>query len=460
MRKKKKIEASNDLALPFSSQAERAVLAGILLEPNFVDYAVENLSVDDFYSSVNRQFFLAVLELIKRRHPVDQITILEQVKKMNPDPQIDFEEALKEIIADMPPVAYPLAHIKILKDMNLKRQIIQISADLSNKALQPDTEIDKLFEECDQKWSKLMNQRDFHPYVNLSNTLASALELIGKSMDQDKSVGNLLWIPTKYSNLNKLIGGLGAGDLIIIAARPGMGKTAFALNLACELCFNQGIPVGFFSLEMSKEQLGIRILSLNTGIDASKIKTGELSEDDFDDLVEEAERIASKPFFIDDTASISLTDLRVKARRLVREQKVRAIFVDYLQLIRNLHSYIHTREQEIAEISRNLKALAKDLNIPVVALSQLNRAVEGRENKRPVLSDLRESGAIEQDADIIIFLYRDDFYNSSNDDVHSIAEVIVAKHRNGPTGIVKLAFIKQNMAFENMTDYEVGHLTA
>ncbi len=460
MRKKNRDSQNEVLLLPFSSQAEKAVLAGIILEPNFVDYAVETLTLDDFYSPINRSIFSAVLELVKKRQPVDQVTILEAVKKINPDPEIDYEEVLKDIIINLPPVAYPLAHIKILKDMSLKRKIIQLSSEISNKALQPEVEVEKLFEECDQKWSSLMNQKDYHPYVDLSKTLASTIELIGRSINNDRTGGNLLWIPTKYKGLNKLIGGLAAGDLIIIAARPGMGKTAFALNLASDLCFKENIPVGFFSLEMSKEQVGMRILSLNTGIDANKIKTGSITEEDFEDLAEEAERLASKPFFIDDTASITLTDLRVKARRLVREQKVKVIFVDYLQLIRNIHSHIHTREQEIAEISRSLKALAKDLNIPIVALSQLNRAVESRENKRPVLSDLRESGAIEQDADIIIFLFREDFYSSFNEEIQSVAEVIVAKHRNGPTGTVKLAFMREIMAFENLAEYELNPLQA
>ncbi|MCS6893220.1 MAG: replicative DNA helicase [Deltaproteobacteria bacterium] len=455
MRKKKTSSNELQVTIPYSSQAEKAVLGAILIEPNFSDYAVESLQIDDFYEPKNQIIFSAVLELVRRRMPVDAVSIAEMVKKTSAALDFEVEEYLKEILNSVPVISYPLAHIKILKETSLKRQILRVAAEISNQAVRPDVEVEELFAECDQKWAKLMNQRDFHPYSDLSKTLVETIELVGTSM-MGRNSGSGLWISTKYKELNKLIGGLGKGDLIIIAARPGMGKTAFVLNIACEISFKQGLPVGFFSLEMSKEQIGIRILSLRTGIESSAIKTGNLTKDEYNDLAEEAERLASKPFFIDDTASITLTDLRVKARRLVREQNVKVIFIDYLQLIRNLSSHIHTREQEISEISRSLKALAKDLNIPVIALSQLNRAVEGRENKRPVLSDLRESGAIEQDADIIMFLYREDFYKSKDESKQGIAEVIVAKHRNGPTGTVKLAFIKENMAFENISDYNLS----
>ncbi|MCS6961535.1 MAG: replicative DNA helicase [Deltaproteobacteria bacterium] len=448
--KKNRIKEPTPVVIPYSAQAEKAVLGAIFIEPNFVDYAVESLKPDDFYDPKNQAIFNGILELVRKRQAVDAVSVAEAAKKFEPEKNFQPEEYLQELIEAVPLIGYPLAHIKLLKDLSLKRELIKLAADVSNKALAPDTEVDELLSFCDQKFSKIMNQKDFHPYADLATTLSDTIDLIGRSLTNQTGVHNMLWFCTKFKDLNKLIGGLSRGDLIIIAARPGMGKTAFVLNLACDLCFRQDVPVGFFSLEMSKEQIGIRILSLRTGIDSNAIKTGTLSKDDYADLAEEAEKLASKPFFIDDTAGITLTDLRVKARRLVREQKIGVIFIDYLQLIRNLSSHIHTREQEISEISRSLKALAKDLNIPVVAVSQLNRAVEGRENKRPVLSDLRESGAIEQDADIIMFLFREDFYkNNQQEDSSSVAEIIVAKHRNGPTGTVKLAFLKETMMFEN-----------
>lgn len=450
--KKKNKKTEIALAIPYSSNAEKSVLGAIFLDPNFVDSVIESLKPSDFWDPINNLVFRAILELIKKRQAIDAVSVAEMIRKLEPDCDFSPEAYIKELVESVPLVAYPYAHIKILRELSLKRDILRISTEISNKALNPETDVEELLAVCDQKLAAVMNQRDFHPYSDLGTTLTNTVELVGECLHSRVAGKNSLWYPTKYPDLNKLIGGLSRGDLIIVAARPGMGKTAFALNLATDLCFKHNVPVGFFSLEMSKEQIGIRILSLRTGIDTNSIKTGSLTKEEFADLVEEAEKLANKPFFIDDTAGISLTDIRVKARRLAREQKIGVIFIDYLQLIRNLMSHIHTREQEISEISRNLKALAKDLNIPVVALSQLNRAVEGRENKRPVLSDLRESGAIEQDADIIMFLYREDFYKPDEKSVQNLAELIVAKHRNGPTGTVKLVFLKESMIFESYLD--------
>jgi len=433
----------------YSEQTEKAVLATMLLEPNFVDLAFEHLSAEDFYDARNKKIFEILKHIYQKGGGCDAVVLKEELKSKRLFEDFISESYVNEILAALPEVAHPALYVQILKDLSLKRHILSISAELSNEALGGDLTGAQLVDLADQKWLSLIESLTRKTYVNLSEALSSSLNLISETLSQQRySKDNFLWMPTKFPDLNKLIGGLQKSDLIVIAARPGMGKTAFALNLAADLAIEKDIPIAFFSLEMSKEQLGLRILSMYSKVDCSGLKTGSIDEESFSKLISAGEEIANKPLFIDDSAGLTLSELRAKTRRLVKEQKIRAIFIDYLQLIRNLAPNIHTREQEIAEISRNLKGLAKDLNIPVVALAQLNRAVEGRENKKPVLSDLRESGAIEQDADIIMFLFREEVYRPTEEN-QNIAEVIVAKHRNGPTGSVKLVFEKQFLRFSS-----------
>ena len=355
-------------------------------------------------------------------------------------------------LTDIVPVAANISfYAKIVREKSILRQLIQTSTDIAGRCYEEQDDIDGLLDEVEQTIFEISGANNNQSYYPMNTIITETFKSVEKLFERKELITG---VPTGYDEFDKKTAGLQASDLIILAGRPSMGKTALAMNMAQNASINYKVPVGVFSLEMSKEQLGMRMLCSVSRVDAHRLRTGHLKDQDWPKLTRAAGILSEAPIFIDDTPAISILEMRAKARRLKTEHDIGLIIVDYLQLMRG-RSGSERREQEISEISRSLKAMAKELYIPVIALSQLNRSLENRPNKRPQLSDLRESGAIEQDADLICFIYRDEVYNKSEDNPkRGIAEVIIGKQRNGPTGTVELAFLDHITTFENLSRHD------
>jgi replicative DNA helicase len=442
---------------PNALEAERAVLGGILLENDAMNVVLEQLSIDDFYSEANAKIFEAMSELFRRNQPVDHVTLREALVHGGRLAGVGGDEYLLSLTNTIPTVSNIQTHARIVREKSVIRNLIQVCHEVVSRGYGDYGEVEEFLDEAESSIFAVARERARNPYEHVKEVVMRTFQEIHETANRGEAITGL---PTGFSLLDKLTAGMHAGDLIVVAGRPGMGKTSFALNVAHHACATAKVPVAIFSLEMPKGQLVRRLLGSEARVDGNRIRTGQLHKDDWPKLADAAGTLSELPIWIDDTPAITLLELRAKARRLRSEVGLSLIVVDYLQLMRS-GSRNDSREQEISEISRSLKALAKELMIPVIALSQLNRGVESRgvKDKRPQLSDLRESGAIEQDADTIWFIYRDEVYNRDSED-RGIAEIIIGKQRAGPTGTCRVRFFSEYTRFDDLAERELYGATA
>ena len=432
---------------PASVEAEQAVLGAMLLKPEAVTTAAEELSADDFYRETHRLIYEAMMELKDRTEPVDLVTLTEQLKKADKLAKIGGIPALSLIANSVPTAANVHYHARIVHEKAQLRSLISAATEIAGAAYESADEVEDIMDNAEKRILAVSSGKRSKDFVPLQEILLDTLEQIDARYNNK---GSITGLPTGFTELDHLTAGLQKSDLILVAARPSMGKTAFTLNIAAHVVLRAREPVAFFSLEMSKEQLVQRLLCSEGRIDSQRLRVGELEEKEWGDLIDTANRLSAAPLYIDDTPSITVMELRSKARRLKAEHGLSLIVIDYLQLMQGRASKnSDNRQQEISEISRSLKALARELNVPVIALSQLSRSVESRQVKRPMLSDLRESGSLEQDADIVMFLYREDYYNQDTENAN-ITELSIAKHRNGATDTVKMFFQKEYTRFRDL----------
>jgi len=430
---------------PQQIEAEQSLLGGILIDNEGLPSALEILKGDEFYRDAHRTIFRAVQELFERNEPVDLITVTDLLTEKNQLEAVGGATYLAALTGMVPSSTNVQTYAKIINEKALLRRLIQSAQQIMSWCYEGGKNVDEILDHTESAIFSITENRVRSSYFPIKEIVKKSIEVIESFQENREMVTG---VPSHFTDLDKLTAGFQPSDLIIIAGRPSMGKTALALNIARNAALESGTPVGLFSLEMSKEQLAMRLLCSEARVDSHKIRTGFLSRQECAKMLMAAGYFMDAALYIDDTPAISSLELRAKARRMKADRGLGLIVVDYLQLMRSREG-AERREQEISEISRSLKALAKELNIPVIALSQLNRKVEERHDKRPQLSDLRESGAIEQDADVIAFIYRDEVYNTSTTD-KGIAEISISKQRNGPTGRVKLAYINAYTRFENL----------
>ncbi|HED15633.1 MAG TPA: replicative DNA helicase [Gammaproteobacteria bacterium] len=435
---------------PHSLSAEQSVLGGLMLDNEAWDKIADKVAEDDFYRADHRLIFRALADLADERRPFDVVTLSGWLEKNQTLEQAGGLAYLGTLVKDTPSAANIAAYAEIVRERSIMRQLISVGNDIANSGYQPEGRDSKaLLDRAESKVFKIAEQgnRGKTGMVSIKNLLAGVVDRIDELYQSDSPITG---IPTGWTDFDELTSGLQPSDLLIVAGRPSMGKTTLAMNMAEQTAIKTRKPVAVFSMEMSGEQLAMRMMSSLGRIDQSKVRTGKLDDDDWARLTSAMGILADAPLFIDDTPALSPTELRARARRMAREHGLGLIVIDYLQLMQSSSGSGENRATEISEISRGLKALAKELNVPVVALSQLNRSLEQRPNKRPIMSDLRESGAIEQDADVIVFIYRDEVYNDESPD-KGIAEIIIGKQRNGPIGTVRLTFQGRYTRFENFT---------
>ncbi|MBI4208795.1 MAG: replicative DNA helicase [Deltaproteobacteria bacterium] len=432
---------------PHNLEIEQALLGAILVDNSSFNRALEILSSDggDFYKEAHRKIFLVALELSEKNEPIDAITLAERLRTRNQLEEVGGVSYVALLTDNAAPAASVPSYAKIVKEKATVRQLIHVSLEIMTEGYGSITDVEEFLDRVEQKIFEISQDKIRPSFFPIRQIVKDSFRTIERLYEKKELVTG---VPTGFTDFDSLTAGLQASDLVIVAGRPSMGKTSLCLNIAEYAAIEAKIPVVVFSLEMSKEQLALRMLCSQARVDGSRLRRGFLGEKDWPKLTRAAGVLSDAPIFIDDTAAISTLELRAKSRRLKSEKNIGLVIVDYLQLMRGSKS-VDNREQEISEISRTLKALAKELRIPVVALSQLNRGVEQRVSRRPQLSDLRESGAIEQDADVIAFIYRDEVYKQTEEN-KGVAEVIVGKQRNGPTGIVKLAFFSEYSCFENL----------
>ncbi|MDI6714719.1 MAG: replicative DNA helicase [Thermodesulfovibrio sp.] len=447
------IESAVDRLPPQSLEAEQAVLGAIILEGESITKAIEILSPDDFYREAHRKIYLAMLELFDKNEPIDLITITEHLKDKGELEEVGGLSYLSTLATVVPTSANIRYHAKLVREKALLRSLIRACTEIATKIYEEPEDAEEMIDYAEKLIFEISEKRTNTNFYQMKDVVKQTFKII-ESMYERKAV--ITGVPSGFKDLDELTSGFQPGDLIIIGGRPGMGKTAFSLNIAQHVGVELGEPVAFFSLEMSKEQIAMRLLSSLAMVNASALRKGFISKRDWERLTDSAVRLSEAPIYIDDSSQMSVLEIRAKARRLKMEKgKLSLIIIDYLQLMRSRTAY-DRREQEISEISRSLKAMAKELKVPVIALSQLNRSVEKTTDRRPTLANLRESGAIEQDADVIIFLYRDEVYNKKNPANKGKAEVIVAKQRNGPTDTVYLTFLSDYTRFLDFTDKYMG----
>ena len=436
---------------PQAVDVEMAVLGGMLLEKEAISKAIEVLDESAFYKPAHQQIFSAMIGLFERSEPVDLITLIEELRRRGQLEKIGGEFYLTELTTKVTTAANIEFHAHIVLEKALMRQLIASSSEVASRAFSETEDALELLDEAEQRIFQISEQRMKKNFVSMNTAVHSTMELLESIHGKHSGITG---VPGGFTELDNYTGGFQKSDLIIVAGRPSQGKTALVLSLARNASVVHNVPIGFFSLEMSTQQLVMRLICAEARVDAHLVRTGRLPEDEWRKLSTSVGRLYKAKIFIDDTPALGILELRAKARRLKVEHNVGMIVVDYLQLMQGPKN-AQSREQEISSISRSLKALAKELNIPVIALSQLNRAVEARGDKRPVLADLRESGAIEQDADVVLFVHRPEMFGIEKDEsgnsTEGVAELILGKQRNGPTGSVRMAFIKQYARFENLT---------
>ena len=437
---------------PHNIEAEQAVLGSMLTDKDAVMLAVEKLKIDSFYREDNKLIFEAMINLYNNSQPIDLVTVKDELTSLGNFEKIGGFEYLVTLPDQVPTTANAQKYIDIVEEKWTLRQLIKTANEIIDLGYSASEEIDVIMAGAEKKIFDIIQNKNQKSYTPIKDVLIESFTKLEELYNQKSRITG---VPTGFSDLDNKTAGLHGSDLILIAARPAMGKTAFALNIAAHAAIREKIPVAVFNLEMSKEQLVNRILCMEAMVDSNKVMTGKLEEDDWGKLAGVVGPISDAGIYIADTPGISIMEIRTKCRKLKMEKDIGLIVIDYIQLIQGSGNRKNSsREQEIAEISRSLKILAKELNVPVIALSQLSRAVEQRPDHRPMLSDLRESGSIEQDADIVMFLYRDDYYNPDTEE-KDISEVIIAKHRAGSTGTVKLLWMGNYTKFVNLArNYE------
>lgn len=431
---------------PHDEDAEQAVLGSMLTDNDAVMAAVEVLKEDAFYREDNKIIYQAILNLYSKSEPIDIITLKDELESMGKFEQVGGFEYLASLPDKVPTTANVQKYIKIVEEKSILRRLIKTANEIIELGYSLTEDVEDIMEGAEKKIFDIMQQKNQKSYTPIKDVLVESFTKLEELYNRKQHITG---VPTGFSELDYKTAGLHGSDLILIAARPAMGKTAFALNIATNASVRAKVPVAVFSLEMSKDQLVNRILCSEAMVDSNKVRTGKLEENDWTKLAESIGPLSEAEIYIDDTPGISVTEIRAKCRKLKLEKNIGMVVIDYLQLVQGSNKRNGSREQEISEISRSLKILAKELNVPVIALSQLSRAAEQRPDHRPMLSDLRESGAIEQDADIVMFLYRDDYYNEDSEK-KDIAEVIIAKHRGGSTGTVELLWLGSYTKFVNL----------
>lgn len=435
---------------PNDVEAEQAVIGSMLTDRDAVISAIEVLKEEDFYREDNKTIYEAILNLYNRSEPIDIITLKAELTSMGMFDKIGGLEYIVGLPEKVPTTANVEKYISIVKEKSELRRLIKAANEIIEQGYDPTENIDDIMNSAEKKIFNIMQDKDQKSYSPIKDVLIDAFTELEQLYNQKQHITG---VPTGFIDLDYKTAGLHNSDLILIAARPAMGKSAFALNIATNAALKAKVPAVLFSLEMSKEQMVNRILCSEAMVDSNKVRTGKIDDDDWIKLADTMGDLSEAPIYIDDTPGISINEIRAKCRKLKLEKNIGLVVIDYLQLVQGSSKRAQgSREQEISEISRSLKILAKEINVPVIALSQLSRAPEQRPDHRPMLSDLRESGAIEQDADIVMFLYRDDYYNEDSED-KGLAEVIVAKHRAGSTGAVKLVWLGNYTKFANMERY-------
>ena len=441
-------EALIKRVMPHSIEAEQSVVGAMLMDKDAITAASEMISGSDFYQSAYGIIFDSMVELFNEGKPVDLITLQERLREKDVPPEIASLEFVRDLVTAVPTSANVKYYAQIVADKAMMRRLIKLNEEIENVCYAGKEPLEAVLEKTEKSVFELLQRRNTGEYVPIRQVVLNALERIEKA---SKNKGTVTGIPTGFIDLDYKLSGLQPSDLILVAARPSMGKTAFVLNIAQYVAFKKNRSVAIFSLEMSKEQLVNRLFSLESQVDAQALRTGNMKDSDWEKLIEGAGIIGQSKLIIDDTPGISVSELRSKCRKYKLENDLDLIIIDYLQLMTgSVGRSSESRQQEISEISMSLKGLARELNVPVIALSQLSRAVESRPDKRPMLSDLRESGAIEQDADVVMFIYRDEYYNKDSE-YKKQAEIIIAKQRNGPVGTVHLAWLGEYTKFANLS---------
>lgn len=436
---------------PQNIEAEQSVIGAVLLENDALIQALETLKSEDFYHEAHRQIFLCMMELYEKNEPADLITLTESLRKKNKLEEVGGASYLADISDKIPTAANIEYYTKIVKEKSVLRSLIRSATSIVSKASLGQEEVESILDFSEKTIFEIAENQIKRSFYPLKDIIKSTFKDIEKLYEKKEHITG---VPSGFTDLDNMTSGFQPSDLVIIAGRPSMGKTAFALNIAQYAACEADIPTAIFSLEMSKEQLAQRMLCSEARIDNAKLRSGFIAESDWGKLSIGAGKLSESKLFIDDTPGNTVFEMRTKARRLKAEHGLGLIIIDYLQLMSGSKTRSDSREQEISEISRSLKGLAKELSIPVLALSQLNRKVEDRTDRRPHMADLRESGAIEQDADVILFIYRDEVYHPDAEDAKGKAEIIIGKQRNGPIGTATLAFLNAYTRFENFSARE------
>lgn len=439
-------ESMMDRVPPHNNEAEQSVIGAIFLEPQALITASEIVIADDFYHIAHQKIFQTMLNLSDKGKAIDVVTVTEELSAKKELEDVGGLSYLTELANAVPTAANIAHYAKIVEEKALLRRLIRVASKIADDGYTREDEVEILLAEAEKKMLEVSNRKNAGDFKHVKDVLVQTFDNIEQLQSRD---GDVTGIPTGFRDLDKMTAGFQRNDLIIVAARPSVGKTAFALNVAQSVAVKARENVAIFSLEMGADQLVMRMLCAEGNIDAQRLRTGALEPEDWSKLTMAMGSLSNSGIFIDDSPGVRMTDIRAKCRRLAKEQGLGMILIDYLQLILGSGKPGENRQQEVSEISRSLKGLARELKVPVIALSQLSRGVEQRQDKRPMMSDLRESGSIEQDADIVAFLYRDDYYDKESDS-KDIIEIIIAKQRNGPTGTVSLAFRKEYNKFLNL----------
>lgn len=434
---------------PYNMEAEQAILGSMMIDKEAVYIAIEMLEAEDFYKEANQIIFSTIVALETKGEPVDMVTLTEELHRQNSVEKVGGVGYIAEVANIVPTAANASHYAEIVAEKSLLRKLIRVATNIANRCYEDQEDTHDLLDSAERMILEIAENRNFSGLIPIKQVLSTTLEKIEQLANRK---GNITGVPSFFSDLDSMTSGWQSSDLIILAARPAMGKTSFGLNVAQNAAIKGKIPVAIFSLEMSKEQLVQRLMSSEAMIDQHKLRTGRLLDEEWVRLTRAAQPLSTAEIFIDDTPAISVLELRAKARRLKVEKGLGLIIIDYLQLMQ-MGKRQENRQQEISEISRSLKALARELDVPIIALSQLSRAVEQTQDKRPALSHLRESGALEQDADLVMFIFREEYYNPDTEKP-GIAEIIIAKHRNGPTGSIELGFVKE---FTKFVDIDRQH---
>jgi len=436
-------EGRPDRLPPQSLEAEQSVLGAVLLENNALLKCLDIINEGDFYRESHRRVFSTMLDLFDRNEAIDLVTVGESLQRTGGLDMVGGSSYLASLASQVPTAANVIYHARIVREKALLRALLRSSTDIASKVYEDAEEAEELLDFAEKSIFEISDKRIKSAFVPIRAVVKDSFKMIEDLYGRKETITG---VPTGFRDLDEKTAGLQKGDLVIIGGRPSMGKTALALNIAQHVSVDNHEPVAVFSLEMSTSQLVMRLLCAEAKVDSARVRKGFVEKHEWHKLTNAAGRLFEAPIYIDDSASIGVLEMRAKARRLKMEHGLSLVVVDYIQLMRG-RANMERREQEISDITRSLKALAKELDVPVIGLSQLNRGVEMRQDKRPTLADLRESGAIEQDADVIIFLYRDSVYSKNRED--RSAELIVAKQRNGPTGVVKVTFLDKSTRFED-----------